>query len=586
MQRRAWWLLAILVIAGVAAWQLAGDGRRAPTHGTPSDSGGTADIGSDRSSERPDATSQLDTDPTKAGATSGDRGARTELAGGPDTATSGPRVFRIVDAATERGIVGAQVYRAHPSTPLGVADADGLVRLPESAPPLAAMLFVADGYLLAVFPLGSRTHERIQATAAANELRVPLVRDVFSVRGRLRFVSPDGEPTPVRARFVPLGDPPPTLGSVPVPIDGTPSDAPADVLRDAWQHHTQAAMLAPPGVGGARNFGLQSAGAVVELPSEAVVHFVAAGPYAIEAVAASGARALQAVHVHHDAPPVTVRLAQPESLSGVVLGDGAPLSDATVVLEPTPLGVAPARTDAEGRFRFPSCLPGSVDVVVEHRFVVTPYRATVTPGPTPLRITLALQPARVVRGVVRSRGRDTPLSDATVQLVQDLEVVGEARTGVDGGFEVATRASDPELRIRAAGHLLWREAVTPDGAWLTFALVPDSPEARVAAGVSAVLTGELLDAAGAPAPGRLVSCVHEGAAEMPGILGRRILEGAVVPVSGFARTDADGRFTLEVARAGDVQLLPADGDATQADAVRVSVVLGRTLDGFRLRVKR
>jgi len=91
-----------------------------------------------------------------------------------------------------------------------------------------------------------------------------------------------------------------------------------------------------------------------------------------------------------------------------------------------------------------------------------------------------------------------------------------------------------------------------------------------------------VDRGGTPLQGVSVRWIPARLVPPPGVLGRRVLDGATLDLPRVAATGTDGAFVLEVSQFGPgrVCLAAAGPDAT--GGVAVEAVAGRTVDGLRL----
>jgi protocatechuate 3,4-dioxygenase beta subunit len=142
--------------------------------------------------------------------------------------------------------------------------------------------------------------------------------------------------------------------------------------------------------------------------------------------AAVGAEQATPVFVRTDRPPpgpIRLVVASTVALRGrvVELGSGAPVAGARVRITPNgaPWGRdgGGATTDAEGRFRFSSLIPGPWDLVPARQdyYPAAPRTVEVTPSEAEASVELALDPGLVIGGaVVDEHGRALPGARARV----------------------------------------------------------------------------------------------------------------------------------------------------------------------------
>ena len=238
----------------------------------------------------------------------------------------------------------------------------------------------------------------------------------------------------------------------------------------------------------------------------------------------------------------------------------ATIAGASVRTEPPALGAEAVTADAAGRFRLAPLRQTPLILVVEHgRFA--PRRVSAQPGSDDLSIELQASRLRRLEGHVRLRGRGPAIAGARVSARDNGRVDGEATTTTDGGFAVETAFEHPELWVVADGFLDYVEVPDPGVAQVECELLPASIDARVAAGLSAVITGTVHGRDGKPRQGATVRLVTEQPAPWSGSPGRRILRGGLLLPQQSAITDAAGGFTLECTAAGAARIAVVDGAA-------------------------
>src|SRR5690606_33643321 len=111
------------------------------------------------------------------------------------------------------------------------------------------------------------------------------------------------------------------------------------------------------------------------------------------------------------------------------------------------------------------------------------------------------RPVRVVRGFVRRRPVLQPVEGAEVILRSGQETDARAVTGADGAFVLETALEVPELVVRAAGFLPWIERVDEAVEGYSCDLLPADAAGRLAAGLTAIVEGKVVDARGEPVAG-------------------------------------------------------------------------------------
>jgi hypothetical protein len=286
------------------------------------------------------------------------------------------------------------------------------------------------------------------------------------------------------------------------------------------------------------------------------------------------------------AEPFRVVLQPGRQVAGIVVNaaDGSPVAGATVTPVEAKL-LRPAETDAAGRFTLGATAAASVTLSVEH-----PHFEALRLGPVPagedLRVALEQRPLRTVAGTVRGRPGLQPVAGAEVKLVAGGATVEAAqKTAADGAFALRTAATGVLLEVAADGFLVYREVIDGEAAALTCDLIPATAEARVAAGMTAMVEGRVVDAAGAPAPGVPVQLTAADPVFPEGIANRAIMAGGILVLSPITIADAEGRFSIESDAKGPARLQPIDGVTTEAEAVSIQLVPGRRQEGVVLRMR-
>jgi hypothetical protein len=504
----------------------------------------------------------------------------------PAPAPSGKQVrVRVVDADTGQPIAQASAVDMSAGAVVARAQGDGLLTLPVEI--AARVAFAAAGYLAKLPQPGEEDAVEIETALAKGQTApIALLRDDFTLPVSLRFTAAKSFTAPVRFTLRCTDEPPPTGMSFP-----TARLAPgAKVDRElftAWQRHVAVQQLIPGQ--GMLHLGVQSHGAAftAQDPS-AVVRFVAAGNYHLTAVVAEAA--LVGEREFYVAPgtegPIEVALADGRFAQGVVVDaySGQPIAGAQVSVTQdiaTPTGSVV--TAADGAFRL-----GPIPRGHAHVSVCSPRHldlATTIDAGESARIVLTPRPTRTVRGLVRHRPTLQPVSGAEVTIRGNGEVDVAGQSAADGSFRLATTADSPELVINARGYLPWIERIDELQEHYVCDLWLADAEARVDAGLTALLVGRVLGSSGKPVAGIPVQLFTDEVVMPEGIAGRSILEGHILPLRPLAITGEDGGFRLEWAHAGPVRLLAIDGVAMSEQGVPVSVVLGQRVTDLVLRAR-
>ncbi len=443
--------------------------------------------------------------------------------------------LRVVDHATGLPVAGAAVRRVRDGADLAFTDELGLAALPLRG--FEQLAVVADGCLLRLAPT------RPGSTAAEPQL-VRMVVDRWSARVRFDLRGPGAAPVAaalVRFRRQDGTARPPT--EVPVPAGDT-------VLARAWSEHV---MLAGRPVGGdvLVEPGDGAPDRVHRFGDGAEVRFVVPGPFVVEAATLSGLVGHQPIVVAAAsaaaAQHVRLELGPGMQVAGTVCreADGAPLAGAQVTIAGgDPLGLV-ATTTADGTFRLGPVAPDPLVLHVRHG----DYEPrAVGPVSVPLAgLRIGLQPA-------------------------------------DGTFQLRTTGSGPaRLAIQAPGCLLYAELADPGAAFADYDVLPGTTEARLAAGLSGVLAGAVIDAAGAPQAGVAVRWQPRHPTMPAGVPDRRVLAGGTLDLPLVVTTAADGSFALETHHFGAGRLALGDGGDAPGSSVETEVRPGVTTAGLRLR---
>jgi hypothetical protein len=390
----------------------------------------------------------------------------------------------------------------------------------------------------------------------------------------------------VRFRLQPLDVPPPSGGTV--PRNHMSPDAPIEPqLAEAWRQHAMVTAL-PAFQKLPHHFGVDSAQTVFECDGAIALRCVATGPYLLEARTAAEVARLQVFVPAYQERPLVVRLEPARVLRGMVVDAerGTPVEAVEVAVRDGGLGPAPATSDAGGAFQLGPLSRAPVTVHARKTGYAEAEVGPVSAGDEPVRVLLRPHARREIHGRVRTRLGGRPLPGASVAARGGGAVDGTAVTGADGTFTLMTALEDPEVVVRADGHVEWVEVIAPGGPAVDFDLIPARPDARVAAGLSALLSGRVLGPDGKPAAGVPIALHCEQPPQLTGIAGRRILSGALVPGEPMRVADADGRFVLECTQPGPARLVVVDGVSPPEQARVVQVQLGTHLRDLELRASR
>ncbi|MBX3464354.1 MAG: carboxypeptidase regulatory-like domain-containing protein [Planctomycetes bacterium] len=498
--------------------------------------------------------------------------AQRDLVTATDLAPTPTACLAIVDHGTGRPVAGAAVRRVRDGAELAFTDEQGLAAVPLSQ--FEQLAVVAAGYLLRLAPT------RPGSTEAEPQL-VRLVADVWSPRVRLSFRSPAG--TPVREAFVRFRGAARPSGATP------PSPVPAGdpVLERAWVEH---AMLAgrPVGHDAPVELGDHAPHRVHRLADGAEVRFVVPGDYDVEVATLTGLVGREHLVVATDAAPAacTIPLRAGGEFAGTVVDqrDGTPLAGATVALAAgDPLGLV-ATTGPGGAFRLAPVWPGPHTLHVRH-----PEHEPLAHGPevapaAALRLGLAPLPRSVLRGRVRLRPDLAPIGGATVAWQPNGATAAATVTAADGTFLLRTTGTAPaRVWIQAPGCLAYAELVEPGAPFADYDVWPGTTMARLERGLTGVLAGVVVDAAGVPQPDVAVRWQPAQPTTVPGSPGRRVLEGAALALPTTTVTSADGSFALETPHLGAGRLALVDTPDAPGGSVEAEAKAGATTHGIRLR---
>lgn len=549
---------AALGVAWAAGWF--GDAAPAPLPATaPTDGGGTpAPVGPQGGGG--------------ARAAAGDRAATT----GP-AATEPPRepladrptaCLRAIDRDSGAPLDGVPVYRCKDGTAIAFTDERGLAPVPLPGPEQLAL--PAPGYLTRMAPTRPGSSE-----SAPQD--VPMVRDAWSIARTLALRAADGSAVAeARVRIAPKV----ARRHIPSPVPE--NDA---VGQRAWVENSNVARI-----GVASEF-VPAAGAVAPVTvrtcaDRSVLRFEAEGEYALVAATADGrlARATYRATAtpRTGGPDVALAFAPGAALRGRVVDPaGRPIAGATVTASTEQPDPPTATSDADGAFVLAPLFAGEpAPLHVRHGLhqpaVVDSLRAPADA----VVLTLTPLPQSPLRGRVRTRPGLQPLAQAAVVWQPEGGDPIAATSGADGEFLLQATGKQPaRLTITAVGHVAYTELVSPGAPFADYDLWPGTVEARVAAGVTALLGGVAVDAAGAPLADVDVQWTptQPPAAALP--TGRRVLAGGALLLPRSVRSGPDGGFGLETMAFGPGRLHVAGSPERGVDATAVA---GRATNGLRI----
>lgn len=472
----------------------------------------------------------------------------------------------VVDHDGGRALAGAAVRRVQGGAELAFSDERGLASVPLKQPEQLAV--VLDGYLLRMAPTTPGSTE-------AEPQRVALVRDRWSLRRRFVFPGDAGPPGEVLVRFRPQA------GS------GADAGPPAGdaVLQRAWTEHTLLGSR-PVCADVPVQLGTWSEDKVHRLGDGAEVRFAAAGEFTIEAATTAGEVGSASFRIEPgriDGEAIRVALARGEFVAGTVVGGLQPLAGATLTLQGgEPLGLC-ATTGADGAFRFGPLRKGRATLLVRHGDHLPLAYGPVEAPASGVRIVLQRLPQSTLRGRVRSRPDLRPVAGAQVSWTPVGGAVVTATTGPDGAFQLAaTGEQAARLVVAAPGLLPYAELVTPGAPFADFDLWPNTTAVRLAKGLSAVLAGTVVDAAGRALPGVSVRWIPARPTPPIGAPGRRVLDGGALELPLIVATGPDGAFVLETTQFGQGRLCLAEDGPAAPGGVPAEAVAGATKDGLRV----
>lgn len=562
-------LLLLLVFAGGTVWLLQG-GAAVPAPEGPFS--GRAASGSTGAGDSGPAPGGVPVRPAGAVSTA----PPTELRTPVDLADRPTAWLLVRDAESEAPVPAAAVYRFHrpvDEAPISYTDEQGVCALPLGKP--EQLVVARAGYLLRQAPTrpGSSLEQPQQ---------VRLVKDRYCRRCLFRFALPDGSaPHEVRVRFAPHDDDPALDRALPPGLAGQP-----EAVQRAWGEHTTIAVLQP-----LRDVHVQAGGFgtgfVHLLAAEDEVRFLRAGRFRLDAATDAGYAArvdFDVDAVAAQALPVTLRPGG--AVSGRVRDavSGAPVAGAVVsVREGDPLELR-ATTGDDGAFEIGPLADGALEIEVRHRDYEPARSGPAAAGGAALAVDMTPLPRGTLRGrVVRAPGGG-PLAGARATILDALgQPVG---TETDAGGFFALPASGVEslrLTVGAPGFVSHVELVDPGGEPLLVALWPMVVEERLAAGLTGVVSGSVLDERGQPVAGIALRLVPDRPPAARDFAGRRIVSGGATAVPAVVTSGPDGSFRLETPHAGGATVVVVDGRSA-GRGERVEVALGAETDGVTLRI--
>lgn len=474
--------------------------------------------------------------------------------------------LRVIDHRNERPVGGAVVRRLLTGADLAFTDERGVALVPLKE--RAQLSVVSDGYLLRLAPARLGSDEQ-------NPQVVRLVRDEWSSVRRFAFVDPEGDP--VTDAFVRL-----RAAQGAQLVDNSRSSTLDDVERSAWSNHL---MMASREVSRDQHVHAGAKDRHVYHATEEVlsVRFIASGGYRLEAATTTGLVATMPLTVAQGPePPVqVVRMVAGAFVAGVVMDTAsAPLAEATVTVQGgDPLGLS-ATTGPDGAFTIGPLSTGPRTLLVRHA-IHKPVAVENVPVPSDeQRVRLAPLQRTPLRGCVRSRPGLKPIANAT--LIWQVAGGGSitARTAKDGTIELQAAGSiAARLIVQAPQHVTYAELVDPGAAFANYDLLPAVTGVRVEAGLSATIEGVAFGNNGFPLANASVRWRPANPATVPGLPGRRVLEGGILALPDVTTTDSSGAFVLETTRFGRGTLTLNDAKDV---SLPVTAVAGQRVQGLEL----
>ncbi|MHC4899363.1 MAG: carboxypeptidase-like regulatory domain-containing protein, partial [Planctomycetota bacterium] len=408
--------------------------------------------------------------------------------------------------------------------------------------------------------------------------------DRFTIPFSFRFLEPDGDfAKDVTFRIVCVDEPKPGGRSVPDARTGSGHVEPS--VRRAWEKHYRLCLTRGGFTEKLVHLGVDSDLFDFKCGPEAAVRFVATGYYGIIARSAAGGFRDQEFQVMlKQEQPFTVQLQKGIYLKGQLLGlpDEKPVARATLLVKEEGQVVHMAQSDAGGRFRIGPWNERRVHLEITHNWYREKTLGPLVAGDQDITVRLQPRPVQKIRGVVRRRPDLQPVAGAEVVVwIAGVEEV-TTRSDERGQFVVRSPVQEPQLHIRAKGFVPYQEITSADAGARTYDLLPDTTDARVRTGLTALLSGNVIDSNGRPAAGEPVHIVPRKQPTFPGIHGRRILAGGSLALPRTVFTDRHGRFALEWAHAGDARLIAVKGVVPEDAGRYINVVLGRHQQDIQL----
>jgi hypothetical protein len=170
-----------------------------------------------------------------------------------------------------------------------------------------------------------------------------------------------------------------------------------------------------------------------------------------------------------------------------------------------------------------------------------------------------------------------------VSAIDPLGGAVSTTTATDGTFALRIGGKEAvRLSIGAPGLLPYGELVQPDGGYQEYELWPADTAARLASGMTGLLTGLVVDGRGHPVANMAVRYYPDNPV-LPQLQGdRRVLDGGALALPLVVTSGADGTFQLETQHLGAGALVPMDGKTQPAGGLRVDVTAGKTTRGLRV----
>lgn len=474
--------------------------------------------------------------------------------------------LRVLDRDSKQPLAGVPIYRCKDGSAIAFTDARGLAPVPLPGPEQLAV--IAPEHLARMAPTRPGSSE-------AEPFDVLMARDAWSLPRVVQLDGGDGAPvSEARVRIQPVI----ARRHIANPVPQTDAAG-----QRAWVEACNVARLGLPS-----DFvvaaGASPPSTVRTVPSGQTLRFEADGEYALVAATADGRLARARVRVDastRNAPPIVLAFAPGARLRGRVVDPaGKALAGAEVTARvDIPVGTT-AITDADGAFTLPALFAGeAVALHVRHGLCTPADVAALVPPRDDVVVTLTPLPQQPLRGRVRTRPSLQPLAGAAVVWQPEGFDPVAATTDAAGTFALAATGKLPaRLSISASGHVAYAEVITPGAPFADYDLWPATTDARVATGVSALLEGVTLDAAGTPVGDVEVVWAPAAAAAPPLPTGRRILTGGALALPRTVRSGADGSFRLETLAFGPGRLHVAGARERGVDATAIA---GKAQNGLR-----